>query len=219
MTTMQTQRLELTATDLVITLLEIKQHLIVEHDNDDALISGYVQAGIAFAESRCERSLRLRRFKAFGSIWPYDGVLLRNGPVRRVESVSYLDTDGVLQTLATDKWQAVPHNGEHMLSFYESPPCPKHGRKDAVSVTYVAGYGALLDTAVGSQGFPYTLPIVLGYLGSDVNDHLPDTIRQAVYMLVGHWYENRETVTVGTINSPMALAAEDLLKQERVMGV
>lgn len=220
---MQIQRLEMTATDLVVTLEEIKQHLVVEHDDDDALISRYVQAAIGFAESRCERSLRLRRFKAFSGCWPIDGVLLRNGPVRRIESVSYFDTDGVLQTLATDTWQAVPHNSEHVLSFYSAPPAPKHGRKDAVSVTYVAGYGLLPETAINVQGFPYTLPIVLGYSNgptqADVNDRLPDTIRQAVYMLVGHWYENRESVTVGTINSPMALAAEDLLKQERVMGV
>ena len=220
---MQIQRLEMTATDLVVTLEEIKQHLIVDHEADDVLISRYVQAAIGFAESRCERSLRLRRFKAFGGCWPSDGVLLRNGPVRRIESVSYLDTDGVLQALATDTWQAVPHNGEHILSFYSVPPVPKYGHKDAVSVTYVAGYGLLPDESVNSMGFPYTLPIVLGYSGSttqaDVNDRLPDTIKQAVYMLVGHWYENRESVIVGTGNSPMALAAEDLLKQERVMGV
>lgn len=220
---MQIQRLENVITDLVVTLEEAKQHLVVEHSDDDVLITRYVLAAIAFAEARTEQALRVRRYRAFGPCWPAQGVQLLYGPVRQIESVQYTDTDGSVQTLATDLWQTLPYNGYQLLHFYDSPPWPKYGLLDAVSVTYLAGYGKLPGTTANEHGFPYTLPLVLGYSGgavqTDVNDRLPDNIRHAIYMLVGHWYENRESVVVGTANSAVAIAAEDLLHQERILGV
>lgn len=220
---MQIQRLETVITDLVITLDEAKQHLNVEHSDDDVLITRYVLAAIAFAEARTERTLRVRRYKAFGPCRPDQGVQLLYGPVRQIESVQYTDTDGAVQTLGTDLWQTLPYNGYQLLHFYDSPPWPKYGLLDAVSVTYLAGYGQQPGTTPDVNGFPYILPLVLGYSGNaiqtDVNDRLPDNIRQAIYMLIGHWYENRETAVVGTANSVVAIAAEDLLHQERILGV
>jgi hypothetical protein len=235
---MQTIRLENAFTDLVVSLEEIKQHLIVEHDDDDVLITRYVLAALDFAEQRTERTFRLRRFRTFGSHWPHDGVHLLNGPVRQVETVQYIDTDGLVETMPTDTWQVLPYNGGHRLSFYEQPPYthsaahslphypsaawPVYGRQDTVSVTYLAGYGLLPDTTADLDGFPYTLPIVLGQSAggaSDVNNVLPTGIRQAVYMLVGHWYENRESVAMGTTVSDVPMATDSLLQQQRVYGV
>jgi len=52
-----------------------------------------------------------------------------------------------------------------------------------VKVNYVAGYGAA--TAV------------------------PQTIKQAMLMLIAHWFENREAV--GTVGGPVELATKALL--------
>lgn len=234
---MQTIRLENAFSDLVISLEEIKQHLIVEHDDDDVLITSYVLAALDYAEHRTERTFRLRRFRTFGTHWPVDGVHLLNGPVRQVETVQYIDTDGEVQTMPTETWQVLPYNGGHRLSFYEQPPYthsaahslpsypvaawPVYGRQDTVSVTYLAGYGLLPVTTPDLDGFPYTLPIVLDQsaVGStDVKNVLPNGIRQAVYMLVGHWYEHRESVVVGSV-AEVPMATDSLLHQQRVFGV
>ena len=224
---MQTERLELVATDLVVTLDEIKSHLIVEHDEDDLIITRYVVAAIAFAETRLERTLRLRRYKAMGTCWPVQSGRhmfdLSHGPVRRIEAVEYFDSNRETQSIPAEQWQVVAHNGGHRFNFIDTPPAGNQTQLDAVSVTYLSGYGKQPEDEPNSIGFPYTLPIVLGGLSgsaqSDVNDRMPDNIRQAIYMLVAHWYENREAVAVGTINSKIALAAEDLLHQERVLGL
>lgn len=231
---MQTIRLENAFTDLVISLEEIKQHLIVEHDDDDVLITRYVLAALDYAEHRTERTFRLRRVRTFGTHWPIDGVALLNGPVRQVETVQYIDTDGLVETMPTDTWQVLPYNGGHRLTFFDAPrwthsaghvhysiPHVLYGRQDAVSVTYLAGYGLLPSTAPDVAGFPYTLPIVLGQSvagASDVYNTLPPGIRHAVYMMVGHWYENRETVVVGSVTD-VPMATDSLLQQQRVYGV
>lgn len=220
---MQTERLSSVITDLVVTLDEVKEHLVVDHDADDKLITRQILAAIAFAESRCELSLRLRRYRCFGPCWPAQGVRLRYGPVRQLDKVAYIDTDNIEQTLGADTFQLVPHFGDYLLHFLEAPPGITSGRLDAVSVSYTAGYGTVPSETVNTLGYPYTLPIVLGNVSgldeTSEKNRLPDNIRQAIYMLVGHWYENREEVVVGTSSSPVAVAAEALLQQERILGV
>ena len=216
-----TERQEPVITDLVVTLDEIKQHLIVDHDDDDVLITRYVLAALAHAEAYCDRSFRVRRHQVIGDGWPCDGMLLQYGPVRRIDEVTYYDTDGAQQTLDASLWRILPTRHGHRLVFYSTPPSVEC-RPDAVSINYLAGYGALPGASPDSQGLPYTLPIVLGGDDGarlDVNARLPDNVKHAVYMLVGHWYENRETVIAGTISSPVAIAAEALLDLERVRGV
>lgn len=39
----------------------------------------------------------------------------------------------------------------------------------------------------------------------------PDDMKQAVFMLVSHWYENREAVVVGTISAEVSLGVNQLL--------
>ena len=40
---------------------------------------------------------------------------------------------------------------------------------------------------------------------------LTDDVKQAILLLIGHWYANREAVAVGTIATAMPLAVERLL--------
>ncbi len=48
---------------------------------------------------------------------------------------------------------------------------------------------------------------------------LNDSIRAAMLLMVGHWYENREAVIVGSISSELPLAVECLLHPYREYGV
>ena len=66
-------------------------------------------------------------------------------------------------------------------------PSSGHGRP--VAITFTAGYGAAAD--------------------------VPAAIRQAMLLLVGQWYDNREAVTVGAAGSPMPMAVDALLAPYR----
>lgn len=50
-------------------------------------------------------------------------------------------------------------------------------------------------------------------------EDVPTPIKQAVLLIVGHWYGNRETVVTGTITAELPWAAEALLSTYRVWSV
>lgn len=218
---MQTQALSTITIDLPITLDEVKEHLIIDHDDDDNVIMRMIVAALDYAEARTELSLRVRKFKAFGYCWPTGPVVLKHGPVRQIETVRYLDSDHAEQIIPADDWDVYEHIGSAVLDFHITPPSVGSTRRDAVAVEYLAGYGSITGIDVNEHGFPYTLPIVFGQAGSlEVSDgqKLPASIRQALFMLIAHWYENRETIVVGTISGKLAHAADDLLHSMRIMG-
>ncbi|EOY4342514.1 head-tail connector protein [Cronobacter malonaticus] len=46
-----------------------------------------------------------------------------------------------------------------------------------------------------------------------------EDIEMAMLMLIGHWYANRETVSVGSTTSALAFSTEALLQPYRIYGV
>ena len=64
-------------------------------------------------------------------------------------------------------------------------------RDDAVQIEYVAGYGAAAS--------------------------VPQVFKQAILLLVGHWYANRESSIVGTISEDAASSGEALLWPHRIV--
>jgi uncharacterized phiE125 gp8 family phage protein len=44
---------------------------------------------------------------------------------------------------------------------------------------------------------------------------VPAAVRHAMLMLVGHWYENRGAVLVGSISKQLEFAVESLLSSQR----
>ena len=65
---------------------------------------------------------------------------------------------------------------------------------NAITVRYVAGYG-------------------------DTGDSVPTPIKQAILLLVGHWYENRETVNIGNITTEIPMTVEFLLAPYRIIDI
>lgn len=142
----------------------------------------YIDSLIAASREQCEieqaRSyitqtwvLRLDRFPA--------EIELPRPPVQSVTSVAYIDTDGDSQTLTVDTDYQVSLNGvppRIMPAVDKEWPTVRESAYDAVTVTYVAGYGGT---------------------GSDV----PDNVKLAVKILVAHWYRLREPVVDGSITT------------------
>jgi uncharacterized phiE125 gp8 family phage protein len=113
-------------------------------------------------------------------------------PVASVASVTYYDGDNVSQTLSADVWRLLVDAGGPYLARKPDQVWPAtYAREDAVSVTFVAGYGAAAD--------------------------VPRPIRQAILLYVGAWYENREETVIGVSVSalPRNVGAEALLAPYR----
>jgi uncharacterized phiE125 gp8 family phage protein len=90
------------------------------------------------------------------------------GPVQSVSAVKYYDPAGVLQTATLSDFDVFGTARNKTVSPKSGFSWPvTQNRTDAIKIEYVVGFG------------------------DDITD-IPQTVRHALMMLVGHWYENRE---------------------------
>ncbi len=184
-----------------ITLGEARQHCRITMVEDDGLLVGYLIAARTHVETHLRRALITQTWDfTIDHDWPQerragvlrDQIVLPKAPLQSVTSISYVDTAGNVQVLAANQY-LVDATG-------------LQGRIDPA-------YGVTWPT-VREQLAAITVRIVCGY-GSNPGD-VPESIRQAMLLLIGHWYENREAVNVGNIVSEMPMAVEALLFPHRV---
>lgn len=174
-----------------VSLAEAKAHMAVEHDDHDDLIDGLIAGAVDHLDGwRGILGLALvtqtwrQDFGKFAS-----ALQLPVRPVQSIAGVTYYDGDNAEQTLATSVYELRTDDtrGPYIaLQPGEAWPAT-YSRTDAVSVTFVAGYGGAAD--------------------------VPAAIRVAIMMMVSHWYASREAVVVGTGATTLPLGAEMLLAQ------
>ena len=174
-----------------VTLAEAKAQCRVTSSEEDGLIAGYLLAARRHCENHTGRVFATQTWemKVDGG-WPtvFDRptvqqrqrIVLPNPPAQSVTSITYIDTTGALQTLATNQYA---FSKGDIFGFIEpayavSWPSVRN-QLETVTVRYVAGYGTLGD--------------------------FPDTIRQAILLLVSHFNERREAVSVDVRGTPMEL--------------
>lgn len=110
-------------------------------------------------------------------------------PVSSVSSITYLDTDGNSQTLATSVY-GVDTNRKPAtvyLKYGQSWP-DVYDQWDAVTVTYVAGYGS-------------------------TGDDVPAAARSAILMLVRHRFDMPDLLASGRHVDPIPFGYESMINQ------
>lgn len=176
---------------------------------DDALITSMIVAARQYCEMATRRAFITTTFDLFLDGFPYGGgyynrairqsgnpyiyglptnagvLELPRPPLQSVTSITYLDSTGNTQTLATSVYRIVK------------------GSEGLGKVTTQPG-----------QVFPVTLPqigsatvrFVSGY--GDAASSVPDGIKNAMKLCISHWYNHREAVSDGTFSQvPMAVDA------------
>ena len=159
-----------------LSLDDVKAHLRIDADDEDALISALVAASRQHFERRTGRSLIDTVWRLVLDRFPPGGgpIRLGNGPVSAVSSVGYIDSAGVSRVLAEETGYLADLSGDiGKLSpvFWQPWPCDAAHRPGGVTVQYTAGFGPTADA-------------------------VPQLVKQALLLLIGHWYENRETVVI-----------------------
>jgi uncharacterized phiE125 gp8 family phage protein len=180
-----------------ISLTEAKLDLKVDSTDEDTLITMLIQAARETIEKRTGRSLITQTRTVKLDYFPLsDTIKLPNGIVQSVSSIAYYDKDNVSQTLSSSEYWVDTDSDICRIVAEDGWPST-YDRPNAVTITYVAGYGAAA-TAV-----PYPL-------------------RKAMLFLIGHFYENRQNVIVsgsstGVLEIPMGaeyLISNYILEQE-----
>lgn len=174
-----------------VTRSDAKDHLRVDHTTEDTYIDALITAARQHVENVTNRALISQTWKLYLDRFPIE-ISLPRAPIQSVNSIEYVDSDGVTQTLSSSIYTVDTDSEPGLIykAYYQTWPSIRDVEK-AITITYVAGYG---DS------------------GSDV----PGPIIQAIKLLVSHMYENREPVNIGSSVSEIPMAIDALLAPYRV---
>ena len=155
-----------------VSVADAKEWARIEVTEDDDVVAALVASAREWTETYTNR-----RFITQTVVHRLDGfppcIEIRQTPVQSITSIQYVDTDGATQTLDASLYSAdlysrvcriLPAWGQSWPSTRAVP--------NAVTVTYVAGYG-------------------------DDESDVPERIRTAIKMIVASTYENRQDEVVG----------------------
>lgn len=181
----------------LLTSDEVKTHLRVDHDDEDDLIALLIDAATHYLDGYqgiLGQALITQTWRADFADFPYTLLRLPLGPVQSIASIQYRSDADVTSTLDASRYRLATDARGPFIELVHGETWPTAGdRADAVSVTFVAGFG---DSA------------------SDV----PQSIRHAALLLIGHWYENREGVSAGVPMTEVPMAVNALLAPHRRVG-
>lgn len=188
---MPANRLFVAPSGLALELQTVKEHLRKDTDDEDALIEALIATATEWVETFTARALLTQTWDALWDCVPEAGYLrLPKSPVASITHVKYVDTAGTQTTWPTQEWQAdIASEPARIVPAYGYCwPVMRH-QLHPLEVRYVTGYGEAAD--------------------------IPAGIRHAMLLIIGHWYEHRESVSdFQTFGVP--LSSEHLLWRFRV---
>jgi uncharacterized phiE125 gp8 family phage protein len=181
-----------TPPDPIMELAEVKDHLRVDHGDDDLLIEAYLAAVTGHIDGPAGwlgRCIGIQTLEAGLDGFVHDPIALPYPPVIEVESIQYEDVLGNLQTLDPATYET--RYGEVGTAWGKSWPGTRayRGSSRAVRIRYVAGY-----------------------------EEVPPAIRVAVLMMAADLYKFRESVGASSAAAEIRIptAVEMLLQPFRV---
>jgi uncharacterized phiE125 gp8 family phage protein len=183
-----TYRVTVPPTSEPVTLAEAKAQCRVDISDDDAYITALIVAAREYCEAIDWCAYLTQTIELWLEDWPLDDEIeLPRPPLQSVTKIEYYDVNDVKYTLPTTVYAAdvVSVPGAIVLRYLQTWPTIVLREYNAICVTYVAGW--------------------------DTPAYLPQVIKQAILLLVGHWYENREATTIGAVSRPIDFAVKALL--------
>lgn len=175
------------AESTAVSLAEAKRHLRVLHDEDDDVISLAIEAATASIEGPNGIGICLMPQSWRLSLDHFPcEINIPLGPVTAITSISYTDADGDPATVSS--WR----------TDFDSQPTKVRPARDTAWPSIVCEPGAV------------RVLFVAGY--ADV----PADLKWALLFTIGHFYENRESVTTDlkTVELPLGIAS--ILERYRV---
>jgi uncharacterized phiE125 gp8 family phage protein len=152
-----------------VLLDDAKAHLRIDTDDDDALLTAAIAAARVHVETLTRRCLIEQGWRVYLDQWPRRRIVsLGPAPLISVESVTVYDTAGD---------PTVVDPGDYEV--------------DTVSVPGRILLSAAVPVAT-RQVNGIEIEVTAGYGTSSID--VPGPLRQAIMMLVAHWYEHRGVV-------------------------
>lgn len=168
----------------------------------DPLLNALIKSARQHVESHTSRALITQTWDWKGDSFPVlrgcrNELRVPLAPLISVTSVTYTDSNGDAQTwsASTGYQTDIPTGpcaapGRIMPRYGQSYPATRTNTFNAVTVRFVCGYGAA--------------------------SAVPQPIKEAMLLLIGHWYEHREAVNIGNIVNLVTLVPlgfDELIRQ------
>ncbi|MFO1105375.1 MAG: head-tail connector protein [Amaricoccus sp.] len=149
--------------------------------SEDAILELYLRSAMAAIEARIGRALLSREFSWTVTRWREDSCQgLPIGPVNSVESITLVAADGVETVIDPESWSVLRDSQRPRLVGRFGRNLPRIPRGGHAEVRFDAGYGAAWTD-------------------------IPADLRQAVFMLAAHFYENRSEGSVSGTSIPFGV--------------
>lgn len=176
-------------TALAVPLVRAKRHCRVEIEEDNEYITDLIRSATGFCEDWIygRRTVVQTTYDLRLDSW-FDCLELPAPPLSSVTSLKYYDADNTLQT-----WSAA--------NYTVYTPLRARGRIEVSQL-------ATIPTVYAYANWPIVIRFVAGYATASI----PYQVKQAILMLVEHWYANRGPVVIGTISSSLELSVKNLLE-------
>lgn len=191
-------RLTSSSTSNVLTAVEIKEHIRrrLDFNADDQWLTRAARAALMRVEGDTGRQLVTAPYELDLYGFPPRRIRLPKAPLAAVSGITYVDTAGTPQTWASDQYlvgrPTGPRAGYGWIELaYDKVWPDARCHLASVVVQFTAGYGS-------------------------TSEQIPADLMHAMLMLIGHWYENREAVAIGTISSAMQFGYEALVDNYRL---
>jgi uncharacterized phiE125 gp8 family phage protein len=175
-----------------VTLADAKAHLRIDASAEDTLIASLIVTSRLHVEAAAGLALITQGWSWYLDAWPPSRALeLHLRPVQSIAAVRLYDESGAATTLDPTGYLLDGAGVHPRLVRLGSPVWPKPGRiANGIEVAFTAGYGPA---------------------AADV----PAPIRQAILLLVAHWYEYRSPLEQGAQPAPLPTMVTELLAPYR----
>lgn len=178
----------------LVSLTEAKDQCFVTGSDDDTLLTTLITVAREYAEARTWKQIIPATYTLYLDDFPTGIIELPKPPVIAVASVKYYDSDDTLQTVSSSDYQ-VDLKSKPARIKPEDSWHSADDRLNAVEIVFTAGYD-----------------------DSDEEHKLPKKIKQAMLIMIKHWFENRSAVVINEGRSvdvkEVPLSADVLLGME-----
>jgi len=177
----------------VLSLAEAKAHLRITDSDNDTYIASLITAARQYAEGYTKRAIGTQTCALTLDSFPAE-IDLPRCPVQSITSIYYINSDGDSTEFTSFQSDLSGTASAKIKPSYDNSWPDTRAGYGAVTVTYQAGYGATGDSP----------------------DTVPAQLKQAMLLLIGSLYENRENEIVGAAISEVPFSVKCLLDLYRL---
>jgi len=173
---------------------EVKAHLRVDSSDEDTLIGTLITAARQYCETFQSRAYITQTWELWLDAFPSQDYIKVPLPPLQAASIKYYDIDDTEAIFSADDYFVDTKSEPGWLVLNAGCVWPSTILRPAngVYVQFIVGYGDA---------------------GSDV----PEKVKQAMLLLIGAWYEQREAITTTGLNvKEVPFAVNAILWQDRV---